>query len=177
MVGALATASCTDAPVDKVLSPQDAHHIRPPRFDCSLYGSPISGCQNPSLPNSAQMAMIARAMERASVSSSFNCQLLVSSMNMMKDYTYFVPTIWSMSSGGSTVQAMGDHHYAAPGSQEQIHMAMGYSATYVFSDLRLQNTYAHEAWHSFTTNDAEAQNIADECLPVSGAPPGPPPPT
>jgi len=73
-------------------------------------------------------------------------------MNMMKDYTYFVPTIWSMSSGGSTVQAMGDHHYAAPG-------------------------YAHEAWHSFTTNDAEAQNIADECLPVSGVPPGPPPPT
>jgi hypothetical protein len=98
-------------------------------------------------------------------------------MSMMIDHTYFEATTWQMynPNTGQQTEAMGDHHYAGDqvGSQAQIHLARGYNG-YPYSSERIQNTFAHEAWHSFTTSDTESQRVADKCVPTSGTTPPPP---
>lgn len=161
--------SCADNSLSAPIVPT-SKDIGGPRFDCSLFGQTVAGCQTENLPTDHQYSLLWGALMEASSSADFNCQMLASSISMMIDRTFFTADVWNMTdpATGNVVTAMGDHHYGAVGSQDQIHLATSYH-NYQFSDRRIQNSFAHEAWHSFSTSDIQSQSMADECIPATGA--------
>lgn len=172
--------ACGDSAVEPTTESSRFGDLRP-RADCRLFGDSDGGwpCYQPTLPSTTQHNWLVRAIEYASSINDFTCQQLVSSMNMMLNKTFFVPDAFQSTYNGEPVTAMGDYHYAQRGGgAAEIHLSAGITTGggtgfYTFDERRIGNTFAHEAYHAFTTDNYLAQAAADRCVPYDRSPTGP----